>query len=62
MKMKQFIKLMLRLIFPLAMVFSVVGLRAQDVQTLKAISVSSHAGAEVVRFDFSEPVSAWVSF
>lgn len=57
MKMKQFIKLMLRLIFPLAMVFSVVGLRAQDVQTLKAISVSSHAGAEVVRFDFSEPVS-----
>lgn len=57
MKMKQFIKLMLRLIFPLAMIFSVVGLRAQDAQTLKAISVSSHAGAEVVRFDFSEPVN-----
>src|SRR5450830_1227381 len=56
MKMNQFIKLALRLIFSLAMVATVGGLRAQEAQTLKAISVSSHSGAEVVRFDFSEPV------
>jgi type IV pilus assembly protein PilQ len=56
MKMKYFIKLALRLIFSLGLVASVGGLRAQEAQTLKAISVSSHSGAEVVRFDFSEPV------
>jgi len=56
MKMNQFIKLALRLIFSLAMVATLGGLRAQEAQTLKAISVSSHSGAEVVRFDFSEPV------
>jgi len=56
MKMKYFIKLVLRLIFSLGLVVSVGGLRAQEAQTLKAISVSSHSGAEVVRFDFSEAV------
>ena len=57
MKMNQFIKLALRLIFSLGLVASVGGLRAQETQTLKAISVSSHSGAEVVRFDFSEAVT-----
>lgn len=57
MKMNQFIKLALRLIFSLGLVASVGGLRAQETQTLKAISVSSHSGAEVVRFDFSEAVN-----
>ena len=56
MKMKYFIKLALRLIFSLGLVASVGGLKAQESQTLKAISVSSHSGAEVVRFDFSEAV------
>ncbi len=56
MKMNQFIKLALWLIFSLGLVASVGGLRAQEAQTLKAISISSHSGAEVVRFDFSEPV------
>ncbi|MBV5296473.1 MAG: type IV pilus secretin PilQ family protein [Curvibacter lanceolatus] len=55
--MNQFIKLALRLIFSLGLVASVGGLRAQETQTLKAISVSSHSGAEVVRFDFSEAVT-----
>lgn len=57
MKMNHFIKLALRLIFSLGLVASVGGLRAQETQTLKAISVSSHSGAEVVRFDFSEAVN-----
>ncbi|WP_051443638.1 type IV pilus secretin PilQ family protein [Curvibacter gracilis] len=57
MKMNQFIKLALRLIFSLGLVASVGGVRAQETQTLKAISVSSHSGAEVVRFDFSETVN-----
>ena len=57
MKMNHFIKLALRLIFSLGLMVSVSGLRAQETQTLKAISVSSHSGAEVVRFDFSEAVN-----
>lgn len=57
MKMKQFIKLVLRLIFALAMTVSVGSLSAQNVQTLKSVSVSSHSGSEVVRFDFSEVVN-----
>lgn len=56
MKMNHFIKLALRLIFSLGLIASFGGLRAQEAQTLKAISVSSHSGAEVVRFDFSETV------
>ncbi|RUP30746.1 MAG: type IV pilus secretin PilQ [Curvibacter sp.] len=57
MKMKQFIKLVLRLIFALAMTVSVGSLSAQNAQTLKSVSVSSHSGSEVVRFDFSEVVN-----
>jgi len=57
MKMNHFIKLVLRLIFSLGLVASVLSVRAQEAQTLKAISVSSRSGAEVVRFDFSEAVN-----
>lgn len=57
MKMNHFIKLVLRLIFSLSLVASVFTVRAQEAQTLKAISVSSRSGAEVVRFDFSEAVN-----
>lgn len=57
MKMNHFIKLVLRLIFSLSLVASVFSVGAQEAQTLKAISVSSRSGAEVVRFDFSEAVN-----